>query len=100
MTDGKRMIRRLRESSATLSSGTGTRRVPVDVLRQASRRLQVMALVATVLWVIGPTLRHVALHVMHPRDPRWDRFLPFDGVAAVSSALSFALYWFLRRRDR
>jgi len=100
MTDGKRMIRRLRETSATLSSGAGTRRVPVDLLRQASRRLQVMALVAAALWVIGPTLRHVALHVMHPGDSRWDRFLPFDRVAAVSCAVSFVLYWFLRRRDR
>jgi serine/threonine-protein kinase len=100
MPEGKRMVRRLRESSATLSSGAGSRRLPGDVLRQASGRLQVMALMAAALYVVGPVLRHVALHAMHPGDPHWNAFLPFDGVAAASCALSLGLYGFLRRRDR
>jgi serine/threonine-protein kinase len=37
---------------------------------------------------------------MDPADPRWSAFLPFDWVAAGSCAVSFALYWFLRSRDR
>jgi serine/threonine-protein kinase len=98
--EGKRMIRRIRETSATLTSVAGSRRVPADLLRQASRRLQVMALMAGVLWVVGPVLRHLALHAMDPADPRWSAFLPFDWVAAGSCAVSFALYWFLRSRDR
>jgi serine/threonine-protein kinase len=100
MPEGKRMVRRLRESSAALSSGAGSRRLPGDVLRQASGRLQVMALMAAALYVVGPVLRHVALHAMHPGDPHWNAFLPFDGVAAASCALSLGLYGFLRRRDR
>jgi eukaryotic-like serine/threonine-protein kinase len=98
--EGKRMIRRLRESSATLSSAAGTRRVPGDLLRQASHRLQVMALMAAVLWVIGPVLRHLALHAMHPGDAHWAAFLPFDWVAAGGCAVSLGLYWYLRGRDR
>jgi eukaryotic-like serine/threonine-protein kinase len=100
MPEGNRRIRRLRESSATLTSVAGSRRVPADLLRQASRRLQVMALMAGVLWVVGPVLRHLALHAMDPADPRWSSFLPFDWVAAGSCAVSFALYWFLRSRER
>ena len=100
MPESKRMIRRLRESSATLTSVAGSRRVPADLLRQASHRLQIMALVAGVLWVVGPALRHLALHVMNPADQRWSAFLPFDWVAAACCGVSFALYGFLRSRDR
>jgi eukaryotic-like serine/threonine-protein kinase len=100
MPERKRMIRRLRDSSATLTSVAGPRRVPADLLRQASQRLQVMALVAGVLWIVGPALRHVALHVLNPADPRWSAFLPFDWVAAAFCAVSFGLFWFLRSGDR
>jgi eukaryotic-like serine/threonine-protein kinase len=100
MPEGKRIIRRLRETSATLTSAAGIRRVPSDLLRQASRRLQVMALIAAVLWVIGPVLRHLALHAMSPDDARWATFLPIDWVAVGSCAVSLALCWYLRSRDR
>ncbi|HKT58636.1 MAG TPA: serine/threonine-protein kinase [Gemmatimonadales bacterium] len=100
MPESKRVIRRLRESSATLTSVAGSRGVPADLLRQASHRLQIMALVVGVLWVVGPALRHVALHAMTPADPRWSAFLPFDWVAAICCAVSFGLYWFLRSRER
>jgi serine/threonine-protein kinase len=59
-----------------------------------------MALMAGVLWVVGPVLRHLALHVMHPGDTRWNAFLPFDWVAAASCAVSLSLYGYLRSRDR
>jgi serine/threonine-protein kinase len=100
MPEAKRTIRRLRETPATLTSAAGSRPVPNDVLRLASRRLQVMALMAAVLWVIGPVLRHLALHAMQPDDARWATFLPADWVAVGSCAVSFALYWYLRSRDR
>jgi serine/threonine-protein kinase len=100
LPERKRMIRRLRDSSATLTSVAGSRRVPADLLRQASHRLQVMTLVAGVLWIVGPALRHLALQAMNPADPRWSAFLPFDWVAATCCGISFALYWFLRSGDR
>jgi serine/threonine-protein kinase len=100
MPERKRNIRRLRDSSATLTSVAGSRRVPADLLRQASHRLQIMTLVAGVLWVVGPALRHVALHAMNPADPRWSAFLSFDWVAAACCAVSFALYGFLRSGER
>jgi serine/threonine-protein kinase len=100
MPEAKRIIQRLREAPATLSSGAGTRRVPTDVLRQASRRLQVMALLAAALWIVGPALRHLALHAGSPGDARWATFLPMDWVAVAGCAVSLALCWFLRRRER
>jgi tRNA A-37 threonylcarbamoyl transferase component Bud32 len=100
MPEQNRMIRRLRESSATLSSAAGSRRIPGDLLRQASERLQVMALLAGGLWIIGPVLRHLALHAMSPGDARWASFLPVDWVALGSCAVSFALFRYLRSRDR
>ena len=100
MPERKRIIRRLLDTPATLTSNGGPRRLPPDLLRQASRRLQVMALLAAAMWIIGPVLRHLALHAMMPDDPRWVTFLPVDWMALGSCALSFALFWFLRRRQR
>jgi hypothetical protein len=50
-----------------------------------------MALMAAVLWVIGPLLGHLALRAMLPGDPRWLRIQTSDVIAAVAVPVSIAL---------
>ncbi len=75
-------------------------RLPDDLLRQASRRLQILSLVLTALWVLGPVLGHIALYISHPDDVRSSQFQFIDAIAVSAATVSLALYFFLRKRDR
>jgi eukaryotic-like serine/threonine-protein kinase len=90
-----------RDTPSELKSATGhTKALPADLLRQASRRLQIMALVGAGLWTLGVGLGHFALHSMSPDDPRWAQFNISDLIAVGSVSLSLALYFYLRKGDR
>src|SRR5262245_369689 len=82
--------------SGQLSSGGG-RPLPPDLLRQASRRLAIVALTGAALWAIGPVIRHVVLHL---ESDAWDRVLPVDLVSIACALVSLGLWWYLRRGDR
>jgi eukaryotic-like serine/threonine-protein kinase len=83
------------------TSGGQRRRLPDDLLRQASERLQILALIAGALWVVGPVLGHLAIHFADPNDSRGTAFRVIDGIALFGFATSLALYLYLRtpRRD-
>ena len=68
------------------------RRIPDDLMREASRRLGVVSLLAAVLWVLSPALAHLLLRVPHLDVT--------DLFCVVSALLSFALYLYTRRSDR
>ena len=87
-------------TSADLRSTRGTRALPEDLLRAASRRLGVMSLLFAVLWVLGVTFGHLAAHAIAPNDPRWRQFDAGDGIAVVSVIVSLALYAYTRRTTR
>ena len=74
-----------------------TRAIPDDLLRDASRRLGILALLGAALWSIGTVLYHLALI---PREPEWWYWQSSDAIALVSTLLSLALYWYTRRADR
>ncbi len=74
--------------------------MPPDLLRQASRRLQILALIGAALWALGPSLGHLAGYLMSPQDPRWSQFGPTDIVAVVSCLIGLGLYGYLRGRER
>jgi serine/threonine-protein kinase len=97
-----RLIGRLSsETPADLQSAPGRpRRLPDDLLRQATRRLQVLSLLAAALWFLGPTLGHLALHFASPGDPRSGSFGFIDAVATVGFVTSIALYLTLRYTRR
>jgi hypothetical protein len=101
MADGKLIGQQRRE---TLSDGRSIprqpRRLPPDLLRQASRRLQIVALIAAVLWVLGPALGHVADTVLNRGHHGWGGVRTVDIIAAISVAISLALYFYLRHADR
>ena len=101
MTQDKLIGQRQKETPGDNRTSPGqTRRLPADLLRQSSRRLQIAALIAAVLWVLAPALGHVADTVLNRGQRGWGGFRAVDIIAAVSVALSLALYFYLRRADR
>ena len=99
MTEPKLIGRPAPESTPTaLKSTRGRRRdLPPDLLRQASRRLEIMALVGTVLWILGPILGHIAFHSREPENPKWLHLIPTDLVALGTAVVSLALVFYLRK---
>jgi eukaryotic-like serine/threonine-protein kinase len=86
---------------ADLRTSQGYRRqLPADLLRQASRRLQILALVGASLWVLGPAFGHLALGLSQPNDPRWAEFGTIDKIAALGVAISLAVFLYTRIRER
>jgi tRNA A-37 threonylcarbamoyl transferase component Bud32 len=102
MTPAQLIGQRPRETPGESSSSASgqPRRLPADLLRQASRRLQTLALIAAVLWVLGPVLGHVADTVLNRGQHGWGGVRTVDIIASISVAISLALYFYLRRADR
>jgi hypothetical protein len=89
-----------RDTPPELKSTRGHRRqFPPDLLRQASRRLQILALIGAALWALGPGLGHLALYLTSPENPRWGQFGATDTIAATAFLISLGLYGYLRIRD-
>jgi hypothetical protein len=100
MTQAKLIGQRQGETPSESRSTPGQpRRMPADLLRQASKRLQVLALIGAALWLLGPGLGHVALYLTSPADPRWGQFGATDAIAAIQALIGLGLYRYLRGRD-
>ncbi len=97
-----KLIGRLARDTATeLKSVSGrVRGLPDDLLRQASRRVEIMALVAAGLWTLAPALGHLALYLTDPGDPRWGQFNIVDAIAVSCVAISLSVYLYLRTGSR
>src|SRR5215213_8464465 len=81
-------------------STPGQRTLPPDLLRQASRRLQILALIGATLWLLGPVFGHLALYSSHPENHRWAEFGGSDIIAAIQVVIGLGLYTYLRTRER
>jgi hypothetical protein len=82
------------------SSRRDSRPLPDDLLREASRRLGIMALLGAALWILGTLLDHVAVRMMSPNDPRAMDPPAIDAIAVSSAVLSLALFFYTRRSRR
>jgi hypothetical protein len=84
------------------SSAGHHRALPADLLRQASQRLEIMALLGAVLWTVGTALGHISLLAIDPPgSTRWRSFVwPTDAIALSSVAVSLALFFYARRSRR
>ena len=101
MTQAQLIGQRQRETPGESSSAAGQpRRLPADLLRQASHRLQTLALIAAVLWILGPAFGHEADTVLNRGQHGWGGVRTVDIIAGISVTLSLALYFYLRRADR
>jgi tRNA A-37 threonylcarbamoyl transferase component Bud32 len=83
---------------ATSTAAGHPRRIPDDLLRQVTRRLEVMSLIAASLWFLGPVFGHLA-RARLSGDPTAGQWQFPDTVAAGSIVASLAMYWWLRRRE-
>lgn len=96
-----RMAQPRRETPSELRTTAGYRhRLPDDLLRQASRRVEIIALIGTALWILGPALGHLALYISRPEDPRSTQFQALDVIALIGIATSLALFAYLRTGER
>ena len=81
--------------------GRGPRRaLPADLLRDASRRLGVVSLVAGGLWAVATVLWHFAFRAMSHGDAKWLKLGIPDLIAGVCVAVSVLLYFYAQRPDR
>jgi eukaryotic-like serine/threonine-protein kinase len=86
-------------SSANSPLPPGRRRLPDDLLRDASRRLGIIALLAGILWLVGLFLDHLVIQ-RASGDPSWLAFQSADAIGLVSALVSFALFIYTRRSSR
>ena len=90
-----------RSGPELLSTGGRPTPLPPDLLREASNRLGVMALLGAALWFTGTASYHLVIRaVTEPGDPRWLQFQMMDGIALGCIAMSLGLYWLIRSGDR
>jgi eukaryotic-like serine/threonine-protein kinase len=88
------------DTPAGLKTTPGRRRqLPPDLLRQASRRLQILALIGAALWFLGPSMGHLAAYLTSPEDARWAQLGATDAIAAIAFLVSLGLYAYLRIRE-
>src|SRR6266850_1238088 len=76
------------------------RSLPYDLLKEASRRLEIMSLVAASLWTLGTLGDRIALLAMTHGDRRWLHWQPTDVISGVSIVVSLALFFYIHRGDR
>ena len=79
------------------TSQAGVRELPPDLLREATHRLGIMALLGAALWTIGPILGHLAGRAMSGSDLEWSRLGGTDAISAICVILSLSLYAYTRR---
>ncbi len=80
--------------------GAPTRTLPPDLLREATRRLGIMSLLAAGLWLVGTVLGHLAENAIVGGRLPWQTFAVTDAIAATSIAQSLALFAYTRRSRR
>ena len=74
------------------------RPLPDDLLRDASRRLGIMACLGGVLWVTGVALKHVAFEAMFHKG--WLGLGGSDVIGAAGALASFGLFFYTRHSTR
>ena len=75
-----------------------SRALPYDLLKEASRRLEIMSLLAATLWVLGTVGDRLAMRMMGNR--LWNQWNATDLIAAISVAGSLGLFFYIRRAER
>jgi hypothetical protein len=91
------IVRRPETTTGSADAGRGQlSSIPYDLLREASGRLRVLALVVAALWIVGITLDHV-FESQTVRGTVGGLIPIADLIAAASVTSSLALYWWAGR---
>lgn len=78
------------------SSRKQARDFPPDLLREASRRLGIMSLLAAALWILATVLGHLALRAISGDSASWLRLDLADAIAVLSAIASLGLFAYTR----
>ena len=98
MADPHQIVPAPRATPSKATSWRSHRRaLPGDLLRDASRRLGVMCLLAAGLWVLATALWHLAVRSMSHGDPQWLRLSGTDAIAASGVVASLLLFFYTRK---
>jgi tRNA A-37 threonylcarbamoyl transferase component Bud32 len=76
------------------------RDLPYDVLKDASKRLEIMSLLAAVLWVLAVAGDRIALLSMSHGNRIWLHPQQTDIIAGIAILASLALFFYIRKGDR
>lgn len=91
------------KAQSTPASSTGSHRparaIPDDLLKEASRRLEIMSLLAAVLWAVASILWHLRLGSQSDQV-RLSPYTSADNIAVVSVIASLGLYYYARNTKR
>ncbi len=94
----------IRPHSPMIASGSGNlatrgRAIPADLLKEASIRLGILALLAAAVWIVATIGGHLAVRAMSP-GAGWLWFGVPDVIAALAAAASIGLFFYTRRTKR
>ena len=87
-------------ASKTTSTRGHRRAIPDDLLRDASRRLGILSLVAGVLWIVASALAHYTVRSVALGDPQWYTLDAGDAIAVVCVVVSVLLFAYTRQEGR
>jgi MFS family permease len=73
------------------------RSLPYDLLKEASRRLKIMSLIAAALWILGTVGDRIALLAMTHGNRIWLHWQATDVIAGASVLVSLALFFYIHR---
>src|SRR5256885_14114661 len=84
--------------SSLLRSGTRSREIPDDLLREASLRLGILSLLGAVLWTVGTLAGHLAAGALAGGNHgAWASLETTDAIAVVMVIVSLSLFAYARR---
>ena len=84
--------------SSLLRSGTRSREIPDDLLREASLRLGILSLLGAVLWTVGTLAGHLAAGALAGGNhAAWASFETTDTIAVVMVIVSLSLFAYAHR---
>src|SRR5258708_7254797 len=81
-------------------TGGRIRDLPYDLLQEASKRLQIMALVASVVWIMGTFGYRIAVPASAQAREVWAHLRAPDVIGMVSVLTSLGLFFYIRKADR
>ncbi len=86
-------------ADSSISHGR-VRDLPYDLLQEASKRLEIMSLLAAALWVLGVIGDRIALLAMSHGNRMWLHGQQTDIIAGIAILASLALFFYIRNGDR
>ncbi len=94
------MVRPEPTTPGTMTSARSKKReIPTDLLREASQRLGLIALIAGPLWIVATILWHVTWEPLHP-GLEWPGIKPPELLGYAVGVGSFGLWLFIKRSHR